>query len=50
MTNDLSEARCAGMRVIYVQVGFRPHLPEVSSRNLLLRAIKESPQHQQIFR
>ncbi len=45
----LREARRAGMRVIYVQVGFRPNLPEVSSRNLLLRAIKESPQHQQIF-
>jgi len=45
----LHEARRVGMLVIYVQVGFRPHLPEVSARNLLLRAIKESPQHQQIF-
>jgi nicotinamidase-related amidase len=47
--NVLRDARRAGMRVIYLQVGFRPNLPEVSSRNRLLRAIKESPQHQQIF-
>jgi nicotinamidase-related amidase len=37
------------MTVIHVQVGFRPGLPEVSSRNLLFRAIKSSAQHQQLF-
>lgn len=31
----LSHARAAGMTVIHVQVGFRPGLPEVSSRNVL---------------
>ena len=46
----LTLARRSGMTVIYVQVGFRPNLPEVSPRNLLLGAIKSSPQHQQLFR
>jgi nicotinamidase-related amidase len=32
-----------------VKVGFRPHLPEVSPRNLLLSAIKSSPKHEQLF-
>jgi nicotinamidase-related amidase len=45
----LTHARSAGMTVIHVQVGFRPGLPEVSSRNLLFRAIKSSAQHQQLF-
>ena len=45
----LQEARRAGMLVIHVQVGFRPGLPEISSRNLLLGAIKASPQHQMLF-
>jgi nicotinamidase-related amidase len=45
----LDHARVNGMTVIYVQVGFRPDLPEVSPRNLLLGAIKSSPRHQQLF-
>jgi nicotinamidase-related amidase len=45
----LSEARKRGMTVIHVRVGFRPRLPEVSARNPLFGAIKNSPQHQAIF-
>lgn len=45
----LRRARDSGMCVIHVQVGFRPGLPEVSPRNLLLSAIKSSPKHQQLF-
>jgi len=45
----LKHARSLGMRIIHFQVGFRPNLPEVSSRNALLAAIKNSPKHQQLF-
>jgi nicotinamidase-related amidase len=45
----LSAARGAGAAVIHVQVGFRPGLPEVSSRNKLFAGIKSSPQRQQMF-
>lgn len=45
----LKHARSFGMRIIHVQVGFRPNLPEASSRNVLLAAIKNSPKHQQLF-
>jgi nicotinamidase-related amidase len=45
----LKLARAAGLLVVHVRVGFRPTLPEVSSRNLLLGAIKSSPQHQKLF-
>ena len=45
----LDHARAAGMTIIYVQVGFRPGLPEVSSRNSLFGAIKSSTQHQKLF-
>jgi len=45
----LNHARSKGMTVIHVQVGFRPGLPEVSSRNLLFGAIKSSPEHQKLF-
>jgi nicotinamidase-related amidase len=45
----LSAARKAGMMVIHVQMGFRPGLPEVSSRNKLLAAVKANPQHQRLF-
>lgn len=45
----LNQARARGLRVIHVQVGFRPGLPEVSSRNQLFGAIKSSPQWQQAF-
>jgi nicotinamidase-related amidase len=45
----LAAARERDIRVIHVQVGFRPALPEVSSRNQLFGAIKSSPQWQQVF-
>ena len=45
----LAAARTAGIAVIHVQVGFRPGLPEVSSRNKLFAAIKSSTQHQKLF-
>jgi nicotinamidase-related amidase len=45
----LTAARKAGISVIHVQVGFRPGLPEVSSRNRLFAAIKSSSQHQKLF-
>jgi nicotinamidase-related amidase len=45
----LRAARKAGMPVVHVKVGFRPGLPEVSSRNKLFAAMKSSPQHQQLF-
>jgi hypothetical protein len=35
--------------VIHVQVGFRPGLPEVNSRNRLFAAIRVSRQHQKLF-
>jgi nicotinamidase-related amidase len=46
----LHHARARGMTIIHVQVGFRPGLPEISSRNALFAAIKSSEQHQQLFR
>jgi nicotinamidase-related amidase len=48
-TSVLAAARKAGMTVIHVQVGFRPGLPEVSSRNKFFAALKANPQHQQLF-
>ena len=45
----LNHARATGMTVIHVQVGFRPGLPEVSSRNVLFGAIKSSPERQKLF-
>ena len=45
----LRAARALGMLVVHVQVGFRPGLPEMSSRNKLLGAIKSSKQHQEFF-
>jgi len=42
-------ARSAGMPVIHVQVGFRPGLPEVSSRNKIFGPILASSQHQSLF-
>jgi nicotinamidase-related amidase len=45
----LNHARATGMTVIHVQVGFRPGLPEVSSRNVLFSAVKSSAQHQKLF-
>jgi nicotinamidase-related amidase len=45
----LKLARSAGVLVVHVRVAFRPNLPEVSSRNLVLGAIKASPQHRKLF-
>ena len=45
----LNHARAAGMTVVHVKVGFRPGLPEVSSRNTLFGAVKASAQHQKLF-
>ncbi|HWE87721.1 MAG TPA: isochorismatase family cysteine hydrolase [Terracidiphilus sp.] len=42
-------ARESGIPVIHVQVGFRPGLPEISSRNALFAALKSSPQWQKMF-
>src|SRR5579863_742735 len=47
--NVLNHARGAGMTIIHVRVGFRPGLPEVSSRNTILGPVKSSPQHQKLF-
>lgn len=48
-SNVLAAARKTGMMVIHLQVGFRPGLPEVSSRNKLFAGLKANPQHQQLF-
>jgi nicotinamidase-related amidase len=45
----LNAARKNNLRVMHVQVGFRPGFPEVDVRNQLFGAIKNSPQWQQIF-
>ena len=45
----LDWARARKIQVIHVRVGFRPGLPEVTSRNPLFATIKQSPQHQQLF-
>ena len=45
----LSHSRRHGMRVIHIQVGFRKGLPEVSARNALFAAVKNSEQHQKLF-
>ena len=45
----LQQARNAGFTIVHVKVGFRPGLPEIHQRNLLLGAIKASPRHQQLF-
>jgi nicotinamidase-related amidase len=45
----LEAARQRGLSVIHVKVGFRPGLPEVSLRNTLFAAVKNSVQWQQMF-
>ena len=45
----LQSGREAGWTIIHVKVGFRPGLPEIHERNMLLSAIKKSPRHQQLF-
>lgn len=48
-SNVLAAARKAGIKVIHIQVGFRPGLPEVSRRNKLFAGLKANTQHQQLF-
>jgi nicotinamidase-related amidase len=45
----LFHSRRRGIRVIHIQVGFRKGLPEVSARNSLFAAVKNSEQHQKLF-
>jgi nicotinamidase-related amidase len=45
----LAQARQVGLPVIHVKVGFRPGLPEISSRNVFFGAIKNSPTHYKLF-
>jgi len=45
----LQRGRDAGLTIIHVKVGFRPGLPEIHERNMLLGGIKASPRHQQLF-
>ena len=45
----LNHARASGMSIIHIQVGFRPGLPEVSSRNILFGGLKSSAEHQRLF-
>jgi nicotinamidase-related amidase len=45
----LRAARKAGISVIHVKVGFRPGMPEATTRNKLLASIKSSPQAQKLF-
>jgi nicotinamidase-related amidase len=45
----LTRCREQGMTVIHIQVGFRPGLPEISSRNALFASIRTSPERQKLF-
>jgi nicotinamidase-related amidase len=45
----IERAHSLAMCVIHIQVGFRPGLPEISSRNPLFGAIKKSSEHQKLF-
>ena len=45
----LKRCRERGIAVIHVQVGFRPGLPEISPRNGLFAAIRDSPERQKLF-
>ncbi len=45
----LDSARSRGLPVIHVHVGFRPGMPEVSPRNPLFGAVKNSPERQKSF-
>lgn len=42
-------SRAEGLTILHVQVGFRPGLPDISPRNPLFAAIRDSPRHQQLF-
>jgi nicotinamidase-related amidase len=45
----LQHGRDVGLTIIHVKVEFRPGLPEIHPRNMLLSGIKASPRHQQLF-
>lgn len=45
----IKAARDLGLRVIHVQFGFRPGLPEIDPRNPFLGPIKSSPEWQKVF-
>jgi nicotinamidase-related amidase len=45
----LERARALAMPVIHIQVGFRPGLPEISARNQLFAALRNSSEHQKLF-
>jgi nicotinamidase-related amidase len=45
----LERAHALAMPVIHIQVGFRPGLPEVSARNQLFAALRNSGEHQKLF-
>ena len=45
----LQQARETGLTIVHVKVGFRPGLPEIHRRNMMLGAIKDSPSHQKLF-
>jgi nicotinamidase-related amidase len=45
----LADARELSIPVIHIRVGFRAKLPEISPRNLLFAALKDSPQHRRLF-
>lgn len=45
----LTQARNRGLKVIHIQVGFRPGLPEVSPRNQLFGASRSSAEWQKMF-
>ena len=49
MGNVLGHARDRGMKVIYVRVGFRPGMPEISPRNAYFNAIKSDPERQKML-
>jgi len=45
----LQHGRDVGLTIVHVKVGFRPGLPEIHQRNMLLGGIRSSPRHQQLF-
>ena len=47
--NVLDSARKAEMQVIYIHVGFRSGLPEISPRNALFSGIKSDPERMKMF-
>jgi nicotinamidase-related amidase len=48
-SNVLAKARAAGMKVIYIRVGFREGFPEISDRNPMFSSIKNDPKRKAMF-